>query len=86
MFRVCNAFVSVHCSPVVTCWERGNLLALLYVMFYCVFCYFPCGVLGQVWLLITSIPDLCLLTYFKANVVFFVICFLSFVSFLAQSL
>ena len=35
MFRVCNAFLSVHCSLVVTCCERANLLALLCVMFYC---------------------------------------------------
>ena len=32
-------------------------------MFSCVFVTFPCGVLGQVWYLIVSIPDLCLLTY-----------------------
>ena len=25
MFRVCLAFWSVHCSLVVTCWERANL-------------------------------------------------------------
>ena len=36
MFRVCHAFLFVHCSLVVTCWERTDLLALLYVMFYCV--------------------------------------------------
>ena len=29
-------FLSIHCSLVVTCWERADLLALLYVMFYCV--------------------------------------------------
>ena len=46
---------------VVTCWERADLLALLYVMFYCVFVTFPYGVLGQVWYLIVSIPALCLL-------------------------
>ena len=28
-------------------------------------CYFPIGILGQVWYLIVSIPDLCTLTYFK---------------------
>ena len=49
---------------VVTFWERANLLALLYVMFSCVFVTCPCGVLGQVWYLIVSIPDICLLTYF----------------------
>ena len=37
---------------------------LLNVMFYCVFVTLPCGVLGQVWYLIASIPDLCLLSYF----------------------
>ena len=64
MFRVCHAFLSVHCSLVVTCWERADLLALLYVMFYCVFVTVLCGVLGQVWCLIVSIPYLCLLSYF----------------------
>ena len=28
-------------------------------------CHFPIGILGQVWHLIVSIPDLCTLTYFK---------------------
>ena len=27
------------------------------------FCHFPIGILGQVWYLIVSIPDLCTLTY-----------------------
>ena len=44
--------------------ERANILALLYVMFSCVFVTFICGVLGQVWYLIVSIPYLCLLPYF----------------------
>ena len=30
----------------------------------CVFVTFPRGILGQVWYLIVSIPDLCLLPYF----------------------
>ena len=60
---LCFVFVML-CSLVVTCWEMANLLALLYVMFSCVFVTFPCGILGQVWYLIVSIPDLCLLTYF----------------------
>ena len=33
---VCHAFMSGHCSLVVTCWERAALLVLLYVMLYCV--------------------------------------------------
>ena len=32
---------------------------LLFVMFNCIFVTFPCGILGQVWYLIVSIPDLC---------------------------
>ena len=40
MFCVWHAFMSVHCSLAVTCWERDNLLALLCVIFI-VFCHFP---------------------------------------------
>ena len=68
VFRVflCYAVlhVSVPCSLVVTCWERADLLDLLSVIFSCVFVSFPYGVLGKVWYLIVSIPDLCLLPYF----------------------
>ena len=64
MFRVCHAFLSVHWNLVDTCRESANLLAFLYVTFYCVFVTFPYCVLGQVWYLIVSIPDLRLLTYF----------------------
>ena len=58
MFHICHAFLPVHCSLVVTCWERADHLALLYVMFYCVHVTFPCGVLGQVWYMVVSIPYL----------------------------
>ena len=57
---------SVYMCFVVTCWERADLLALVCGV-YCV-CHFPIGILGQVWYLIVSIPDLCTLTYlFKQN-------------------
>ena len=55
----------IAASLVVTCWERFNLLALLYVMFSCIFGAFQCGVLGQVWYLIVLIPVLCIVSYFK---------------------
>ena len=67
VFGVCRVFLSIHCSLVVTCWERAELLDLLYVMFYCVFVTFPCGILGQVWCMIASNPDICLLSYFQSN-------------------
>ena len=71
MFRVCHALLSVHCSLVVTCWEMAkDLLALLYVIFHCGFVTFSCGVLGQVWYLIVSIADLCLLTYLLCSASF----------------
>ena len=60
MFCVYPAFLSAHCSLVVTCWEIANLLPLLYVVFSRVFVTFPCGVLGQMRYVIVSSPDLCL--------------------------
>ena len=42
-------------------WPLGSRLwCLLWV------CHFPIGILGQVWYLIVSIPDLCTLTYFAS--------------------
>ena len=54
-------FSAALCSP------AGNGLTswLLFVMFNCVFVTFPCGILGQVWYLIVSIPDLYRLSYFQ---------------------
>ena len=46
-------YASVYMCLVVTCWERADLLALVFGV-----CYFPIGILGQVWYLIVSIPDL----------------------------
>ena len=48
---------------VVTCCERADLLALVCSVLLWA-CYFPIGILGQVWYLIVSIPDLCTLAYF----------------------
>ena len=59
-FMVLRLFIATLWSPAgkeLTSW-------LLFVMFNCVFVTFPCNVLGQVWYLIVSIPDLCRLYYF----------------------
>ena len=61
--------MSVSCNLVVTCLEKADLLALLYMMFSCVFVTFSC-VLGQVWYLIVSIHDICLLSYFYTEAPF----------------
>ena len=60
----CYAHMLTCCSLVVTCWEKVDLLALLYVMLPCDFFTFPYGILGQVWYLIVWIPDFCRLSYF----------------------
>ena len=57
------AFASVHYCIVVTCWKRARLLALVGDV-NCIFVTFSCGILGQVWYLIVSFPDLCRLFYF----------------------
>ena len=58
-----NTYGTTHC---VTCWERADLLALVCGVLLWV-CHFPIGILGQVWYLIVSTPDLCTLTYFKGS-------------------
>ena len=69
MSCVSHAFGSVHCCPVVTCRERAYLLALVGDV-YRIFVTFPFGILGQVWYLIVSFPDLCHLSYFESTVNF----------------
>ena len=59
-----SVILSVPYSFVVTCWERANLLALL-CDFSCGFIPSRYGVQGQVWYLIISISDLCLLLCFE---------------------
>ena len=63
----CVCYVFVRVCVYVLCghllgkgWPLGSRLwCLLWV------CHFPIGILGQVWYLIVSIPDLCTLTYFR---------------------
>ena len=46
-------------------WSReGADFVALVGDIYCIFVTFPCGILGQVWYLIVSFPDRCLLSYF----------------------
>ena len=60
MYCVCYAFVRV-CFLVITCWERADLFGS---RLWCpTVSLFPIGILGQMWYLIVSVPDLCTLTY-----------------------
>ena len=60
---VSYTFVSFHCCLMVTCWERADLPALVADV-YCIFVTFTCGILGQVWYMIVSFPDLCRFSFF----------------------
>ena len=71
MFFVCLVFVMPLCASANlyladTCWKRADLLALVCGVKLLV-CHFPIGILGQVWFLIVSIPELCTLNYFDEN-------------------
>ena len=59
-------FASIHCCLVVTCWEIADVLVLVGDV-YCIFVIFQCGILGPVWYLIVSFPDLCRLSYFLSR-------------------
>ena len=62
---LCYGVSSVPCNLVNTCWERADLLTFLRAVFSCVFVPFTYDVPGQVWYLILSLPDLCLLSILK---------------------
>ena len=57
--RLSRLFIAALWSPA----GKGMTSWLLLVMFNCIFVTFPRGILGQVWYLIVSFPDLCRLSY-----------------------
>ena len=68
MFLFCLVF-AMFCARLFVCalWSpagKGLTSWLSFVVHNCKFVTFPIGILGQVWFLIVSIPDLCTLTYF----------------------
>ena len=70
MFLFCLVF-AMFCARLFICalWSpagKGLTPWLSFVLSLWV-CHFPIGILGQVWYLIVSIPDLCTLTYFDLN-------------------
>ena len=62
---VCCAFARLFICALWSPAGKGLTSWLSFVMSNCVFVTFPCGILGQVWYLIVSIPDLCPLSYFS---------------------
>ena len=64
---LCLVFVKLLRPLIAALWSlAGKELTywLSFVMFNYVFVTFPCGILGQAWYLIVSIPDLCCISYF----------------------
>ena len=53
-------FIAAFWSPA----GKGLTSWLLFVMSYCVFVTFPCGILRQVWYFIVSFRDLCSPSFF----------------------
>ena len=53
-------FIAALLSPA----GKGLNSWLSFVMFHFDLVFFPCGILGQAWYLIVSIPDLCQLSLF----------------------
>ena len=57
------------CARLFICvlWSPAGKGLAPWLSFCGVCCDFPIGILGQVWYLIVSIPDLCTLTYLNKN-------------------
>ena len=62
---VCYAFARQFIDALWSPAGKGLTSWLSFVVSNCVFVTFPCSILGQVWYLIVSIPDLCPLSYFS---------------------
>ena len=66
MFLFCLVF-AMFCARLFICALSSpagkGLTSWLSFVVSTVSCHFPIGILGQVWYLIVSIPDLCTLTY-----------------------
>ena len=68
---LCLVFVMLLRLFIAALWSpawKGLTSCLLFVMSYCDFVTFLCGILGQVWYLIVLIPDLCHLSYFGVQI------------------
>ena len=69
MYHLCSlrlAFFVLSCLLIAVLLSpagKGLTSWLLFVMFNCFVVTFTCGILGQVWYLIVSIPDLYRLPY-----------------------
>ena len=71
---LCLVFLMLSRLFIATLWSPAGT-GLTSRLVNCVFVTFPCGILGQVWYLIVSIPDFCRLPYFIWLCTIFQVCF-----------
>ena len=60
-FFVCHVFLMLLHLFIAALWSSAGLA--LAGDIYSIFVTFPCDILGQLWYLIVSFPDLCLFSY-----------------------
>ena len=71
---LCLVFVMLSRPFIAALWSpagKGLTSWLSFVMFNSIFVTFPYGILGKMYYLIVSIPDLCHLSYIKMKVTVF---------------
>ena len=64
--HLCLVFVMLSRLFIAALWSsvgKGLTSWLLFVIYYCDFVTFPCGIMSQAWYLIALIPDLCFLNF-----------------------
>ena len=68
---LCLVFLMFSCLFIAALWSpAGKRLTLaLDGDVYCIFVTFPCGILGQVWLMIVWFPDPCCLSCFVMAII-----------------
>ena len=60
----CLVFVMLSCEYVDALWSLAGKGLTSWLSILMSSCHFPIDILGQMWCLIVSIPDLCPLSYF----------------------
>ena len=66
---LCLVFAMLSCLFISDFLSPAGKGLTSWLSFICVFVTFPCGILGQVWYLIVSIPDHCHLSHFNQPVI-----------------
>ena len=68
MDHLCFVFLMLSCLFIAALWSPAGkeLTSWLLLVMFIIFVTFPCDILGQMWYLIVSFPDLCRHSYFAS--------------------